>query len=92
MDGGNPLVAMVIAQLLLTIKLYLCDGYQDKMPQVHDNAEKRQFFSSVELFDVNTGCWEQCATRGTPPLGVQGYSCVAVRTTTWSTSNKEIQV
>ena len=49
------------------------------MPEVHDSAEKRQFFSSVEVFDVNTGCWEQRTTRGTPPLGVAGYSCVAVR-------------
>ena len=49
------------------------------MPQVHDSAEKRQFYSSVEVFDVNTGCWEQRTTRGTPPLGVWGYSCVAVR-------------
>ena len=45
-----------------------------------DNAEKRAaFLSSVEVFNVNTGCWEQRATRGTPPLGVWGYSCVAVR-------------
>ena len=28
---------------------------------------------------MNTGCWEQRTTRGTPPLGVAGYSCVAVR-------------
>ena len=60
-------------------QLYLWGGYQDGMPQVHDSAEKRQFYSSVEVFDVNTGCWEQRTTRGTPPLGVWGYSCVAVR-------------
>ena len=60
-------------------QLYLWGGYQDGMPEVHDSAEKRQFFSSVEVFDVNTGCWEQRTTRGTPPLGVVGYSCVAVR-------------
>ena len=60
-------------------QLYLWGGDQDGMPQVHDSAEKRQFFSSVEVFDVNTGCWEQRTTRGTPPLGVKGYSCVAVR-------------
>ena len=57
----------------------LVSAPQDGMPQVHDSAEKRQFFSSVEVFDVNTGCWEQRTTRGTPPLGVKGYSCVAVR-------------
>ena len=60
-------------------QLYLWGGYQDGMPWVHDSAKKRQFFSSVEVFDVNTGCWEQRTTRGTPPLGVKGYSCVAVR-------------
>ena len=60
-------------------QLYLWGGYQDGMPEVHDSAEKHQFFSSVEVFDVNTGCWEQRTTRGTPPLGVWGYSCVAVR-------------
>ena len=63
--------------------LYLWAGtrtrYQDVMPRVHDSAEKRQFFSSVEVFDVNTGYWEQRITLGTPPLGVLGYSCVAVR-------------
>ena len=60
-------------------QLYLWGGYQDGMPEVHDSAEKRQFLSSVEVFDVNTGCWEQRTTHGTPPLGVKGYSCVAVR-------------
>ena len=60
--------------------LYLMwGGEQIGMPRSHDSAEKRQFFSSVEVFDVNTGCWEQRTTRGTPPLGVWGYSCVAVR-------------
>ena len=60
-------------------QLYLWGGEQRGMPQVHDSAEKRQFYSSVEVFNVNTGCWEQRTTRGTPPLGVGGYSCVAVR-------------
>ena len=60
-------------------ELYLWGGSQNGMPRVHDSAEKRQFYSSVEVFDVDTGCWEQRTTRGTPPLGVRGYSCVAVR-------------
>ena len=59
--------------------LYLWGGDQSGMPEVHDSVEKHQFYSSVEVFDVNTGCWEQRTTSGTPPLGVKGYSCVAVR-------------
>ena len=46
---------------------------------MHDSAKKRHFFSSVKAFDVNNGCWEQRTTRGTPPLGVRSYACVAVR-------------
>ena len=60
-------------------QLYLWGGDQNGMPEVHDSAEKRQFCSSVEVFDVNTGCWEQHTTSGTPPLGVWGFACVAVR-------------
>ena len=60
-------------------QLYLWGGCQAGMPEEHDSAEKLRFLSSVEVFDVNTGCWEQRTTRGTPPLGVVGYSCVAVR-------------
>ena len=79
MDGGSPLVVNITAQLLLAI-IFTCGlDTSDGMPEVHDSAEKRQFFSSVEVFDVNTGCWEQRTTSGTPPLGVQGCSCVAVR-------------
>ena len=59
--------------------LYLWGGCQAGMPEEHDSAEKLRFLSSVEVFDVSTGCWEQRTTRGTPPLGVVGYSCVAVR-------------
>ena len=57
--------------------VYLWAGHQHQgMPRVHDSAQKRQFYSSVEVFDVNTGCWDKRTTRGTPPLGVRGYSCV----------------
>ena len=72
-DGRNDDSTAVVGD-----HLYLWGGYQDEMPRAHDSAEKRQFSSSVEVFDVNTGCWEQRTTRGTPPLGVCGHSCVAV--------------
>ena len=60
-------------------QLYLWGGDQCGIPKAHDSARKRQFFSSVEVFDVNTGCWEQRTTSGTPPLGALGYSRVALR-------------
>ena len=60
-------------------QLYLWGGTQQGMPEVHDSADKRHFFSSVEVFDLNNGCWEQRTTSGTPPLGEQDFACVAVR-------------
>ena len=59
-------------------EVYLWAGEQRNMPREHESAEKQAFFSNVEVFNVNTGCWEQRATSGTPPLGIRGYSCVAV--------------
>ena len=81
MDGGNPLVVMIDhSTAIVDSQLYLWVGHQDGMPGMTDSVKGRQFICpSVEVFDVNTGCWEQRTTRGTPPLGVQGYSCVAVR-------------
>ena len=60
-------------------QVYLLGGEQQGLPEVHDSAQKRQFLSSVEVFDVNNGCWEQRTTSGTPPLGVRCFACVAVR-------------
>ena len=60
-------------------EVYLWAGLQDETPGVHDTAEKRVFLSSVEVFNAITGCWGQRTTYGAPPLGVRGYSCVAVR-------------
>ena len=80
MDGWRePARRSECSTAVVDNQLYLWGGDQYVMPLVHDSAEKRQFFSSVEVFDVNTGCWEQRTTRGKPPLGVVGYSCVAVR-------------
>ena len=59
-------------------EVYLWAGEQRDMPEVHNSAEKQAFLSSVEVFSLNTGCWEQRATHGTPPLGISSYSCVAV--------------
>ena len=57
-------------------EVYLWAGEQYGLPEVHNSAGKRTFLSNVEVFKVNTGCWEQRTTRGTPPLGVWGCSCV----------------
>ena len=64
--------------LVVGESLFLRAGYQDKAPRVHDSAEKQAFLSRVEVFHLQRGNWEQQTTSGTPPLGVWGYSCVAV--------------
>ena len=53
-------------------------GNQDDAPCVHDSDEKRAFLSHVDVFHLQRGNWEQQTTSGTPPLGMDNYSCVAV--------------
>ena len=83
MDGGNPLVVVITGTAVVDIQLYLWGGDQYVMPLVHDSAEKRQFFSSVEVFDVNTGMlgaahhtWNtSTGSEGAIPVLLSGMSC-----------------
>ena len=59
---GTHFVAAVVDN-----ELFLWGGnvYQDG--RLHNSPEKCQFYSSVEVFNVKTGYWEQ--RSGTPPSG-----------------------
>ena len=59
-------------------KLFLWAGNQKETPNVHDSATKRAFLSHVDVFCLEIGSWEKQNTSGIPPLGVNGYACVAV--------------
>ena len=59
-------------------KLYMWGGWMDGIPKVHDSPEKREFLSSVDVFQLDCGDWIRRETSGTPPLGVNGYCCAAV--------------
>ena len=58
--------------------LYLWGGDSDDLPHVHDSEEKRRITSYVQIFDIITGKWNNQSTRGSPPLGVDGYFCTTV--------------
>ena len=77
--GGNQLAATITVQLLLGRKCTCGLGSRMTCLVCTTVSRSERFFSSVEVFNVNTGCWEQRTTRGTPPQGARGYSCVAVR-------------
>ena len=53
-------------------------GSIDGIPKVHDSPKKREFLSSVDVFQSDCGDWIRRETSGTPPLGVNGYCCAAV--------------
>ena len=53
-------------------------GDSDNLPHVHNNEMKRKVTSHVQVFDITTGKWNNQSTRGTPPLGVDGYLCITV--------------
>ena len=42
---------------------------------VHDNEDKRQITSSVNIFHLPTFQWERKLTIGNPPSGVMFYAC-----------------
>uniref|UniRef100_A0A1X7V6X6 Uncharacterized protein n=1 Tax=Amphimedon queenslandica TaxID=400682 RepID=A0A1X7V6X6_AMPQE len=55
--------------------LYLWAGNQVDLPKVHDSLQKRELTSTVDVYQLSTADWSSHLTRGTPPLGVIGYSC-----------------
>ena len=59
--------------------LYLWAGNQPGLPEVHDSPQKRKLTSTVETFSFSSARWSSHLTRGTPPLGVTGYSCTTFR-------------
>ena len=59
--------------------MYLWAGSTSTIPQTHNSKEKLKLLSKIETFNVNKACWEQRVTHGPPPLAVESYSCVAVK-------------
>ena len=51
-------------------------GNRPDLPKVHDSLQKRKLVSTVETFSFSTARWSSHLPRGTPPLGIGGYSCV----------------
>ncbi|XP_019859844.1 PREDICTED: kelch domain-containing protein 3-like [Amphimedon queenslandica] len=58
--------------------LYVWAGHHNKLPAVHDSAEKRRITSYIQHFTLSTGQWITRGTTGTPPLGIIGYCCTAI--------------
>ena len=59
--------------------LYLWGGNYPYLPPVHDSPQKRKLTSTVETFSFSSTRWSSHLTRGTPPLGLIGYSCTTFR-------------
>ena len=59
--------------------MYLWGGGPVKLPQVHNNYEKKRLTSQVYIFDIISGNWDIKFTQGSPPLGVSGYFCATVK-------------
>ena len=54
-------------------------GWHRKLPEVHNNVEKRKLTARVDIFNVLNGTWETQPTTGAPPLGVYHYACASIR-------------
>ena len=51
---------------------------EPRLPHVHDGFDKQIFTSRLKVFHLPSGQWSIEVTSGTPPLGVEGYSCSTV--------------
>ena len=67
--------------------LYMWGGWTDEVPEMlvdgppsmhHDNDDKLQHTSHIDMFYLTKGLWEKKLTTGNPPLGVGGYSCTSI--------------
>ncbi|XP_019860760.1 PREDICTED: kelch domain-containing protein 3-like [Amphimedon queenslandica] len=58
--------------------LYMWGGDQPDLPETHDSEMKKEMTSLMDMCHLPTGKWEQRPTNGNPPLGVWGYSSVAI--------------
>ena len=53
-------------------------GARVGLPLVHDSREKRQFTSSVDVYNALNGSYVKRPTTGTPHTGIVAYSCCSV--------------
>ena len=65
--------------LINSDRLYCWGGYQEDLPMIHYNDEKRMFTSTVDIFHLPTLKWERKSTTATPPAGVMNYACTNIR-------------
>ena len=76
--GYEPAARTFHSSVLVGDKLFVWGGLQDSLPEVHSSADKQEFLSDVDVFELRTGLWEWNTTIGSTPLGVAAYSCAGV--------------
>ena len=69
--------------IILDGKLYSWGGDRPNMPYEHDNDEKRNLTSFVEIFDIPSLFWSRVPTVGIPPAAVMNYSCASISDTVY---------
>lgn len=49
------------------------------LPKEHNSPAKKKIITTLDVFSLVNGLWQQQETTGVPPLGVAGYACAALR-------------
>ena len=50
----------------------------DGLPHAHDEDDKLERISHIDMFYLTKGLWEKKLTTGKPPLAVEGYGCTSI--------------
>ena len=77
---GNSLSLPVThhSNILIGDNVYIWGGYRPDLLLVHDSPQKRQFTSSITVYNVLQSSLDTRQTTGTPPNGIMGYSSCCI--------------
>ena len=74
----SPSEVCLHSNALIGDEVFVWGGDKPDLPEVHDSLEKRQFTSSVNVYNVLDGSYVKRPTTGTPHTGTMGCSCCSV--------------
>ncbi len=75
---NSPSIVCFHSNALVGDEVFVWGGLRPGVPQVHVSPEKRQFTSSVDVYNVLNGSHVLRPTTGTPHTGTFLYSCCCV--------------
>ena len=77
---SNPSGLSVVhhSNILIGDNVYIWGGLRPGVPLIHDSPQKRQFTSSITVYNILQSSLDTRQTTGTPPNGIIYYRCCSI--------------